>query len=388
MKENVDSYNRNQLRSHHLAVRSHFHHRQTAVKVKNFHFYVLETAVYTTEKSGFSISHEHEIQWDYDHSPSVYGINRAIELALQALYILDIPVGECIVQRNGDHHFAVVSVKEYSISDLSEKNKRQISKNVSERASVSLSFGTDIEVLARHQSKRWIPASALLDDNDVIGWDDYTILRKNKMIQPVIELRPHPAQTAKRCYNHIHRSYTKLQNLFQSFNLKAACGSNPYARIFLGGHLHVGNQLASFPLVRRLDGFLTLPFALLLDNGAQKRRKSHGRLGAVRLNSYNGFEYRSLPSWYHLIPSFYPVIAWFVYLQTRGETLPSPVLTDETITAYYRDDKEKLSAYVRECEQMLRATMSDRDYIRFALPFFDWLNRNSNKEINVVRERL
>ncbi|HET7616821.1 MAG TPA: hypothetical protein VFK27_07630, partial [Bacillales bacterium] len=154
--------------------------------------------------------------------------------------------------------------------------------------------------------------------------------------------------------------------------------SEGFGRYHLGGHLHVGHLPLTFKHVRLLDLYMTIPFALTQQGDPTKRRKSFGRLGSVRENDFAGFEYRSLPSWYSMIPDMLPVLEWYCFLLEHSAVFPVVDFSEKMLVGYYSHSLPDLRAAVEDIENICWQFMANADYKRFAEPFFRLIRRKGD----------
>ncbi|MGO4887697.1 putative amidoligase domain-containing protein [Anaerobacillus sp. MEB173] len=366
------------LVDHGINVTNLFDRRKTSLKIRNFHYEILSCEVHYPK----AVSVKNQIVWEnLDHSESFYMLTEMKELALQAMYFLNIPLGECIVQRNGKKSLSIFATNSLFTDELTSEEANKVCSIIESYERVRyLSFGADVEVLIRNwMTNKWINVASFVAKDGNIGYDSAIALHENRVTHPVLELRPKYAYSGEELHGNLLREYNKLEDALRDRNLEAVGGSNPYGRYLLGGHLHLGNQPLTFKHVRVLDEYLALPFALLGEDGDLKRRQHYGRLGNIRRNLFQGFEYRTLPSWYRFIPTMLPMINWFEFLCRHSTELPNLLPTKSVITAYYDCDKDVLSEYVIDLRRHCKDVLTRKNYQYVALPFFQWIEAQLKK---------
>lgn len=373
-----------QLPAHHFAVNNDFHPRKPAVRVRNFHFTPLRVDYYFPQGA---LIRQTSGEWhSAETEDEQLQFKDAIKTALQALYLLSIPLGECIVQRQSSNLHTVFSVKTQACEQLNDSEIQKITHFIYKgKTKLKPTYGTDIECMIYNpKTRKWVSASSFLSRNDSVGFDDAISVHGTKVSHPILELRPNPAETGEQLYNHVLSEYEKLKRYLSQNELIAVGGGNPYSRFFLGGHLHVGNQRMTFKHVQNLDLFLTLPAAAAESEQTASRRTRFGRFGNVRENRYNGYEYRSLSSWYNLIPDSLPILQWFQYLNEYPHRFPSIPWTQSLLAAYYEQDKTELFDCVSSLKNCCESNLPHEEFSKYAMPFFQFIEENLGQNKNHV----
>jgi hypothetical protein len=382
-----DTKPKKHLERHHFITRNDFHRKKVALRVRNFHFVPLSVETYTPDPT---LLQQHPVaKAKFVKSGEEEGYYKiGVETALQALYLLNIPFGECIVQRETSQKFSVYSIEPRLIEHATEDEQKRIERFMLQYQKPRiLSFGADIECLIRHtETKKFVAASSLVSKNGMIGFDDAIAVTGTKVSHPILELRPKPAPTGEQLYRHLVSLHGQLATFLEKNCLCAFGGGNPYGRFFIGGHLHIGNQPITFKHVRNLDIFLAMPHATIESDQTAVRRTTFGRFGNVRKNDFNGYEYRSLSSWYNNIPNSLPMLHWFQYLNSYPERLPNIDFTMSLPGAYYEHDVSKLHRQLQFVKEACRSNLPEDDFLRFALPFFRWIERKSSLVIDEGRK--
>ncbi|HET7521944.1 MAG TPA: hypothetical protein VFJ73_01335, partial [Bacillales bacterium] len=309
-------------------------------------------------------------RWHHSRHEDRVRFREGVETALYALYVLNIPAGECVVQRESPRDYRVYRAGTLSSKDPAEGQMAQKCGLRKERpCHFSTTFGADVECLLQHKTTgRWVSASSITAENNAIGYDDAVAVRGNQVIHPILELRPRPGLTAKQLYRHLLRLYWKFEQYLAAHELCAV--TKGFGRFQLGGHLHVGCQPLTFQHVRNLDLFLAIPLSLTESADSVERRQRFGRLGSVKPNRYSGFEYRTLSSWYHLIPELLPVLEWFCYIIQHPDHFPTLDLYHDAVRGYYRHETDNLRRVTEEVERICNRSLPAEDAAAFAAPFF------------------
>ncbi|HEU5141322.1 MAG TPA: hypothetical protein VFT51_15215 [Bacillales bacterium] len=344
------------------------HPRKPAVLVKNFHFEPVSIECSETGDSAV-FGKTMTRHWRKADEEDISRFKEGIRTAIYVLYALNLPSGQCVVQRE--------SVRDYSVyrvngSSLLEKEGLFIGHPKRRM----LSYGADVECLIQNQKTGgWVSASSITPaENGSIGYDGAISVKGKKVLRPILELRPQPATNAFQLHQNLHLLYEKLETYVTNNDLKVIGAG--FGRFHVGGHLHVGSHPLTFQDVRKLDLFLAIPFSLMESSVSPDRRHRYGRLGSARRNDFAGFEYRTLPSWYSLIPELRPVLEWFCYINEHPDHFPVLNFTSEMLRGYYCGEAHDLTNVSKEIEHICRNVLPFEDYYRYAVPFFRLIHRN------------
>ncbi len=309
---------------------------KTQLRVRAYHFYVLSTKRIV---SSSAMLVEPSQVWE-DVNQFYYFEKELQELALQCLYLTNTTLGECIVQRNGQREMQVVGLRSITFEQLTIQEKQLLTVEISKwsRNRRQLSFGADLEVMLRNTKTNKYLNGDMLEDHH-FGFDEAIAIHKNKVFHPIIEIRPKPAMEMNGLHKNLLTLYHQLMTENERFHLETITEPNPIGRFFLGGHLHFGSIPFSFKHVRLLDQFVAIPFSLVEKKPSFQRRNRYGRLGSVRKNVYEGFEYRVLPTWFQFIPSCLPLLLWVEYLLENASTLIVPPFKPSYLRSYYVENE-------------------------------------------------
>lgn len=256
-----------------------------------------------------------------------------IDLGLSTAYYMDFANFSVQVQRWGKS-LSVVAVE------------KQLTNNTVP-ASLEISpsnrlLGADLEVMAkRNEGGRFVAIPQTNENKNQIGTDRALLRKGNQFFQPIIELRANPQPTGKALWKEFLRLKQILEERAKLYDLTIVADANPQGRFFLGGHIHISNAPPSYRVISLLDSLVALPFSCKWKGSDLPRRKGFGRLGAVRNNDFNGFEYRTLPSWYSYIDDGYPFFSW---LETVlfNETIPKIKISERGLEAFYNGSQQVL----------------------------------------------
>lgn len=270
-----------------------------------------------------------------------YSGKEMLDLALMSAYYSGIPNFTATVQRKGKE-LGIVSVTEAKTAQGTGSNEEHPAENP-----LSL-LGADLEImLLNKHSGRFTAVPLQYDLQNEIGVDQALIRKEHHFYQPVIELRANPQPGGKALHLEFRRLKRLIEAKARAKNLRIVSEENPVGRFLLGGHFHVSSQMPTYRRISLLDSLLTIPLASSQISPSISRRQTYGRLGACRLNKFNGFEYRSLPTWFHLIDDGLPFFQWTETL-FFNETLPALPVSQETAKAYYSGDRQELKRAPKE----------------------------------------
>ncbi|MDQ0253629.1 hypothetical protein J2S74_001001 [Evansella vedderi] len=261
-----------------------------------------------------------------------------LDLAMMSAYYLNIPAFTSHIQRRGKE-ISVISVHHSSTPSpyIGDNNPYKNTQKL---------LGADLEVMARKRINGSFVAIPVSDvSQEQIGVDRALLRKGNKFFQPIIELRARPQETGLKLQREFLRLKKALENRAVKNQLNIVAEENPKGRFLLGGHIHISNERPSYRKVALLDALIALPFSCKYEHTNPSRRQSFGRLGAVRINSFNGFEYRTLPTWYKFIDDGETFFRWLeiVFL---NEKIPFVTIPPEAIRAYYSEEKKVLQREV------------------------------------------
>ncbi|MFA9558002.1 hypothetical protein ACERII_11900 [Evansella sp. AB-rgal1] len=287
-----------------------------------------------------------------------------LDAAVMSAYYADISCFSIVVQRIG---------KDIQIIHVEEKKETRTCVNGNLSNNTSL-IGADLEVMARRKNGPFISFPLGNGYDNKIGADRALIRQGTSFSQPIIELRADPKKSGKELHEEFMFLKKELESRADKNNLLIVSEENPTGRFFLGGHFHVSNATPTYRKISLLDSLLTLPIASITKLKKPDRRSLYGKLGAVRLNRFKGFEYRSLPSWYHFIEGGEPFFTWVETLLFNSG-LPKINLAERTIHAYYEGDHSTLKEEVYQLFTYARNFLTKKEEVNME-NWIIWLEKN------------
>lgn len=206
-------------------------------------------------------------------------------VAIRALYVTGLS--------NGFVKLGVLENEAIMITDINE-SKTTYLETVG-KPNPSFTMGADIEFMLSCEEEM-LPASTFFSLGGEVGCDERQI-EQDSGDYALVEIRPEKADTPHALFNHIKTIIHKASEMVPYENVEFRAGSMPFLGYQCGGHIHFGMPI-SLSLLKALDEFVAIPFALIekSQTAKQRRRTNHGGLGRYRLKPY-GFEYISLSSW-------------------------------------------------------------------------------------------
>ncbi len=291
-----------------------------------------------------------------------------LDTAFRAAYALHLSNFCCTLQRVGKR-VEVTSIE----SDIPYESYP--SHRPPKRPKGIITFGADIEYMIRH--KKTTKFHALPLNSQVPKFEaeaDQALLRKgNKFYKPIFELHPRPQTTGEHLHIEMLKLKQKLEQRLKKSAYQVVTDPNPTGRFMLGGHLHFGNVQAGFNKTSQLDVLVTLPLSLLDHENSQMRRFTYGGLGSVRLNHFNGFEYRSLSSWYNYIEQGLPLFNWIEWV-VKNESLPYFFIPTQVALAYTKNDRHSILLFVEKTFRWLKNNYKSSADLVAIESFYKWIH--------------
>ncbi|ADU30674.1 putative amidoligase domain-containing protein [Evansella cellulosilytica] len=262
-----------------------------------------------------------------------------LDIALMCAYYANEKNFSVHVQRVGKN-IQLVSVKKTNVNKMPQLTKIDSVTNKNNRSLL----GADLEIMMRNEKTNAFVAFPMSDKwNKKIGADRALLRKGTTFYQPILELRATPKKTGAMLHDEFvtlkRRLVDRLKN--EAYSLSIVAEENPKGRFLLGGHFHISNKRPSYRTTSLLDALVTLPFTTINQPKSLERRNTYGKLGSVRLNRFNGYEYRTLPSWFTYIDDGAPLFIWIETI-FFNKTIPEIRLNDEAIRAYYEGKNEVL----------------------------------------------
>lgn len=322
---------------------------------------------------------------------------RALETAAaRALYALWLDIGSVLVAISGTGSLAIRdawSIEQQQPLDraiLNESLNRWLESWEMDREQ-PFRLGADPELIFVDESNKLVSASSILLDytSEEIGID--ALLYKNKLIYPIVELRPRPAGHPARLFATLHGLLKELNELAAEQNLRWQAGAMPVKGVALGGHLHVSGIPLTPRLLRLLDVMLALPFAALADESGKARNDKFGGLGDYRKQFHGGFEYRTLPSWL-VSPALTKAAIYVCWLTVEQRfALAEHLHSDDLQTVeevYAQGEREQLCALAQKYIELLVSLTTDRRLVEGVQPLQRALQQRSTwNEQSDIRQR-
>ncbi|MDG5789030.1 hypothetical protein QA612_16350 [Evansella sp. AB-P1] len=295
-----------------------------------------------------------------------------LDFAMMTAYYCNAVRYNVHVQRKGKE-ITIVTVK--NNSDQTPVNR--IRSNGLHTYSKSL-LGADLEVMCQKRNGKFVAIPFKEDHDKEIGTDRALIRKGNTFYQPIIELRANPQKTGELLQKEFVRLKGDLEEKVKERNLTIVSTDNPKGRFFLGGHFHISNSFPTYRKTSLLDGLVTLPLVSIKKGNNMLRRKGYGRLGSIRLNKFNGFEYRTLPTWYSLIDEGKPFFNWIETI-FFNDTIPPLTFSEKLLTSYYDGDNETLKEEVNRFLRKIVPFLTEEEE-KTLLDWIDWLRMMEMKD--------
>lgn len=233
------------LEQHHIEIADQFHRRQYAIKIRNFHFSVLSSKVFSPQEL-MSISNS--FQWsELTPDNQFFMKDEMINLGIQCLYLLRISLGEIVIQRSMTKELTVSSVRSLTLTDLTPREGKLIEVVKEQQAcdQLTITFGSDLEfMLYNKRTKRYINAHRLAQaqQGDTFGIDQAIAIHNLQVYHPIIEVRPKPAVSMEQLFMNLLSQYKQLTKYIgKHSDYVLITKPNINDRFNLGGHIHFGN---------------------------------------------------------------------------------------------------------------------------------------------------
>ncbi|GKU79368.1 hypothetical protein [Paenibacillus sp. L3-i20] len=316
-------------------------------------------------------------KWPLDAS-----LRRVVRTAVRSLYTLGLDIGEAVIALGGDGHVAVrdawpllrdkgqgaAAIERfavwYSAASAQMADRRRIL------------IGADPEFVLLMPSGKVAPASRFFGDGAYGAAGADAMLVGRRLLYPVAELRPAPAETPAALAANVRRLLARAATKISDPTLRWVAGAMPVPGLALGGHIHLSGAPLTGRLLRMLDSCAAYPLALVEDPAGRGRRPRYGALGDFRPQPHGGFEYRTLPSW--LVSPAAAKAAFALALLCAREALriPSiPAQEERYAAAYYSGDRTELAACLDAVASTISATESYAALAAYIEPLFEAARR-------------
>lgn len=235
-------------------------------------------------------------------------------------------------------------------------------------------LGADPEFVLLKADGRVASAARLGGLGSPVGSD--VVLSRRRLVHPVAEIRPAPADNPNQLAANVRRLLAQAAARMVDAPLRMLAGAMPVPGLALGGHLHLSGVWLSSRLLRALDSYIALPFALAEDPRGRARRPRYGMLGDFRRQPHGGFEYRTLPSWLFSPAAAKAAFALALLAAADSAALRYlPSLDERYAEAYYAGDVMTLRGCLDGLENELRSAPSYSRYAEWIEPFLQALRR-------------
>lgn len=300
-------------------------------------------------------------------------------MAIRSIYAVGLDVGVVEIAAMSEFRQAVMTIRLDDevikpcmalIEQLQQEVEDQLLEAHIRQNEVTL--GADPEFALRDRAGQIAFASRYVGRNGPIGYDAVRYREKPAaLLHPVVELRPKPSADPNGVFVDMYRTMRMAASKKIAPELEWLAGGMPFDGYPLGGHIHFSGILLTSTLARKLDTYLALPLMLVEDEGCQKRRPRYGFFGDVRLKSYGGFEYRTLPSWLVTPRIAKGILALAKVVATHHEQLKQdPLRRIYVQAAYYKGEKAIVRPIVRGLWREVSLLPTYHTYRQSLDPFF------------------
>ncbi|BBH19772.1 hypothetical protein Back11_11170 [Paenibacillus baekrokdamisoli] len=304
---------------------------------------------------------------------------RMTRLALKSMHAVGLDFGSVVVHVEDNGRCTVASMQVPRASELQEGIWQEaIQKFAANWSDPLLSSGTDSSVkplligadpefLLLSKQGKVVSAEKYLEGGHGAGCD--AVLVGGRVIYPVAELRPAPADSPDALASNIRRLLIQANARITDHSLRWAAGGMPVPGFALGGHIHLSGVRLTSRLLRQLDSYVALPLAMLEAPNDQARRPRYGTLGDFRYQPHGGFEYRTLASW--LVSPVAAKGAFALMLLCARETDHlhyRPSENEALVDAYYTGDRETLKGCLDRLSDSISATSSYKELSQWIDP--------------------
>lgn len=223
--------------------------------------------------------------WDWEETDISTVSEEWKDTAIRALYVTGL--------ESGTVKMGVLANDTIIVLDIHSSEVPYTETDV--KAPLPFTMGADVEFMLSCDNEL-IPASTFFSVGGEVGCDERQI-EQDSGEYALAEIRPNHAESPEELFSNLKRLIEVAAQKVPFKNVELRAGSMPFSGYQCGGHIHFGMPI-SLSLLRALDHYLAIPFAMIEDpQKAKLRRKTkHGGLGRYRIKPY-GFEYLSLSSW-------------------------------------------------------------------------------------------
>ncbi|MCM3627594.1 hypothetical protein M3194_09465 [Paenibacillus glycanilyticus] len=241
-----------------------------------------------------------------------------------------------------------------------------------------LLIGADPEFVLIRPDGKVAPASRYLGEGVGGAAGSDAMLVGRRLVYPVAELRPEPAEGPAGLTANIRRLLLRAAGLVRDPSLRWAAGAMPVPGLALGGHIHLSGVRLTPRLLRLLDSYAAFPLALVEDPAGRGRRPRYGVLGDYRQQPHGGFEYRTLPSWLVSPAATKAAFALALLCAREADALDDiPALDERYVAAYYAGDRAELAGCLERIAAAMSATASYAALAPYIEPLLDAARRGA-----------
>jgi hypothetical protein len=287
-----------------------------------------------------------------------------------AVVVCGIVSGKNIVIRNVNPNPKL----DKTMEEIYDKVINQYNKKQNLRVSPEeLLIGADPEFIMLSNTGNLILASKYFPLRGKVGCDAIW-LGQNRTHKPIVEVRPEPTSDPRELVERIYHCLNYAANKVAQVPCSWLAGSMPYTGFPIGGHIHFSGVEPTFPILRALDNYLTLPLMMAEDEKGISRRPKYGFLGDFRIKNHGGFEYRTPPSWLVSPTLTKGVLALskLIVLYHQDLTL-EPLSNPDLQASYYKGEKEPFELWRTLLCQDIKDLPDYKPYAKYLDPYFEYL---------------
>ncbi|MCR2802908.1 putative amidoligase domain-containing protein [Paenibacillus soyae] len=319
-----------------------------------------------------------------DGWPEEAAVRRAARAAVRALYALGLDIGEAEVALSDAGRAIVLDARPRVSAAAAGSFAAWYAAAAEGGGRRPILIGADPEFALLTPAGKLAPASRFFGEGaaGAAGADAMVVGRR--VIYPVAELRPAPAETPAALAANVRRLLARAAASIGDPSLRWVAGAMPLPGLALGGHIHISGAPLTGRLLRMLDSCAAYPLALVEDPAGRGRRPRYGALGDYRPQPHGGFEYRTLPSW--LVSPAAAKAAFAIALLCAREALRIPRLPareERFAEAYYAGDRAELAGCLDGVYSAIAATESYPALSRYIEPLFDAARRGKTWDESV-----
>ncbi|WP_162848408.1 putative amidoligase domain-containing protein [Paenibacillus nanensis] len=316
-----------------------------------------------------------------DGWPEEEAQRRAARAAARALYALGLDIGEAEVALSDGGRAIVLDARPLAADSAAGEAALEAFAARYAAADAGggggrILIGADPEFALLTPAGKLAPASRFFGEGAAGATGADAMVVGRRVIYPVAELRPAPAETPAALAANVRRLLARAAVRVSDPALRWVAGAMPLPGLALGGHIHISGAPLTGRLLRLLDSCAAYPLALVEDPAGRGRRPRYGALGDVRLQPHGGFEYRTLPSWLVSPAAAKAAFALALLCAREAMRMPRvPAREERYAEAYYAGDRTELAGCLDEVAAAIAATESYPALAQYIEPLFDAARR-------------